>query len=90
MIEELVVSDQLIKNSIMEKIKINFLTLRSYEELLRKENNSISLNTLQNMVDTITNDDMANVKNTIAYQTLLDLKIVEVINDGPGGSHLNS
>jgi 3-dehydroquinate dehydratase len=62
----------------MEEIKINFGQLRSLEKSLETQNSEISRKALQDMVDIVINSPRNEVKQTVAYRTLLDLDIISI------------
>lgn len=89
MIEDLVDLEALIKINkiIMENIKINFGQLRSLEKSLEEDNMNISRKALESMIHIIIESPRNEIKNTIAYKTLLDL---DIISDNSSTQQLNS
>lgn len=65
----------------MDEIKINFGQLTALEKSLKVDESGISANALQDMVNIVINTPRNEVKNTVAYRTLVDLDIVSVISE---------
>lgn len=74
----------------MQEIKINFGQLRTLEKSLDNENSGISKKALQDMVDIVINFSRNEVKQTVAYKTLLDLDIISISHSTDTAQPLNS